>query len=62
MGAVFVKLVLFPLVKGAFRLFLAAGMLIFAHQLCVNPEISYAFGVLIVMMAGLGIIIWAIKQ
>ena len=61
-GAVFVKLVLLPLLKGAFRLFLAAGMLIFAHQLCVNPETSYALGVLIVMMAGLGTIIWAVKQ
>ena len=53
---------LLPLLKGAFRLFLAAGMLIFAHQLCVNPETSYALGVLIVMMAGLGTIIWAVKQ
>lgn len=61
-SAAFIKLVLFSLLKGAFRLLLAAGMLIFAHQLCVNPETSYAFGVLIVMMAGLGTIILAIKQ
>lgn len=61
-GAAFIKLVLFPLVKGAFRLLLATIMLLFAHQLCISPETSYAFGVLFIMMIGLEMIISAIKQ
>lgn len=61
-GAAFIKLVLFPLVKGAFRLLLATIMLLFAHQLCISPETSYAFGVLFIVMIGLEMIISAIKQ